>query len=556
MEESREMKGELRNGIRVKEDGPSLKARILFAFSAVFAGALAIVPSVQAAPSCVPSGTDIVCTYSTVGTDTFTNPPGVTSVTFAAFGAQGGSFAPFRFGGLGGSGTSAVSVTPGQILQVNVGGVGGNDNSAVPNGGFNGGGSGGDATVNGAGGGGASDVRTSPFGLADRVVVGGGGGGVGPTNGADGGGTTGGSGGNSEDGKGGTQVVGGAGGATNGNPGGFGFGGAGADASGVTSGGGAGGGGGYYGGGGGSGFSGGFHGIGGGGSGFGDTLASGVRSGNGLVTATYAGGALRVVKSLSPAADPGKFNLQIDATTHAADIGDGGNTGQQTVVPGTRTVGETAGTATSLSDYTSSIVCKANDGAGSTVASGAGSGPLDVPVSSGDQIACTITNTHKTAQLRVVKSLSPASDPGKFNLQIDGTTQAANVGDGGNTGLQVVTPASHTVGEIAGAAASLADYTSSTTCKDNDGSGSTVASGTGAGPLDVSVALGDQVACTITNTRIPAAATVDPACGRLRAKLRRQKKRLKRAATKAKRSNIKANIADTKARLQRHGCTA
>jgi hypothetical protein len=515
--------------------------------------------SAEAAPSCTPVGANIVCTYSTVGTDTFTAPPGVTSVTFAAFGAQGGSFAPFRFGGLGGSGTSAVSVTAGQILQVNVGGVGGNDGSAVPNGGFNGGGSGGDAAANGAGGGGGSDVRTSPFGLADRVVVGGGGGGVGPTNGGAGGGTTGGSGSNDEDGKGGTQAVGGAGGAENGNPGGFGFGGAGADATGITSGGGAGGGGGYYGGGGGSGFSGGFHGVGGGGSGFGTTLASGVQSGNGLVTATYAGGSLRVVKTLSPATDPGKFNLQIDGTTQAADVGDGGNTGQQTVVPGTRTVGETAGTATSLTDYTSSIVCKANDGAGSTVASGSGSGPLDVPVSSGDQIACTITNT-RTGQLRVIKSLSPASDPGKFNLQIDGATQAANVGDGGNTGLQALNPGAHTVGETAGAATSLADYTSSIDCKGGDGAGATVASGSGSGPLDVPVGSGDQIACTITNVRqagptpTPPQTGEDPRCGRLRAKLKRQQRHRAKAKTQRKRAFIRHNIGQTRTRLTALGC--
>jgi hypothetical protein len=532
------------------------KGRI--ALSLALAGiASALAPSAEAAPSCTPAGANIVCTYSTVGTDTFTVPPGVTSVTFVAFGAQGGNFAPFRFGGLGGSGTSAVSVSSGQILQVNVGGVGGNDNSAVPNGGFNGGGSGGAATVPGAGGGGASDVRTSPFALADRVVVGGGGGGVGPTDGGAGGGTTGGSGSNAEDGKGGTQSDPGAGGATNGNPGGFGFGGAGGDATGRTSGGGAGGGGGYYGGGGGSGFSGGFTGVGGGGSGFGTTLGSGVRSGNGQVTATYAGASLRVVKSLSPAADPGKFNLQIDGTTQAADVGDGGNTGQQTVVPGTRTVGETAGTATSLSDYTSSIVCRADDGAGSMVASGSGPGPFDVPVSSGDQIACTITNT-RTGALRVIKSLSPVADPGRFNLQIDGATQAADVGDGGNTGLQALNPGTHTVQETAGAATSLADYTRSITCKDEDGAGSTVASGPGSGPLDVSVASDEQIACTITNVRsagpTPPETGEDPRCGRLREKLKRQQRHRAKARTKRKRAFIRHNIGQTRTRLTALGC--
>jgi hypothetical protein len=520
-------------------------------------------PRAEAAPSCVPDGANIVCTYSEVGTDTFTVPPGVMSVTFTAFGAQGGGFGTVTPGGLGGSATSTLSVTPGQVLQVNVGGAGGNQFTPVPNGGFNGGGSGGAADNTGAGGGGASDVRTPPFALADRIVVGGGGGGTGNSIGGAGGGTAGGQGPDVEDGKGGTQSAGGTGGLANGNPGVVGVGGAGGSAVGGTSGGGAGGGGGYFGGGGGSGFSGGFEGAGGGGSGFGTTLASGVRSGNGQVTATYAGGALRVVKSLSPAADPGKFNLQIDGTTEAADVGDGGNTGQQTVVPGTHTVGETAGTATSLTDYTSSIDCRADDGAGDTVASGSGAGLLDVPVSGGDQIACTITNTRQTGQLRVLKSLSPVGDPGKFNLQIDGTTHAADVGDGGDTGLQVLDTGTHTVGETAGTATSLTDYTSSIDCRAGDGTGVTVASGDGPGPLDVPIGNGDQIACTITNVGPPVPppppppppTAEDPRCGPLRAKLKRQQRHRANAKTKRKRAFIRRNIGQTRTRLTALGCT-
>ena len=43
----------------------------------------------------------------------------------------------------------------------------------------------------------------------------------------------------------------------------------------------------------------------------------------------------------------------------------------------------------------------------------------------GDDIVCTITNTRKTGKLEVVKNLNPNTDPGKFNLQIDGTTRSA-----------------------------------------------------------------------------------------------------------------------------------
>ena len=61
-------------------------------------------------------------------------------------------------------------------------------------------------------------------------------------------------------------------------------------------------------------------------------------------------------------------------------------------------------------------------------------GPLNVTVSYGDDIVCTITNTRETGKLEVVKDLNPSTDSGTFNLQIDGTTEKANAGDGGSTG--------------------------------------------------------------------------------------------------------------------------
>ncbi len=68
-----------------------------------------------------------------------------------------------------------------------------------------------------------------------------------------------------------------------------------------------------------------------------------------------------------------------------------------------------------------------------------------------------ITNTRETGKLEVKKSLSPTNDPGKFNLQIDGTTDpdAQNVGNGGSTNEQTINTGSHTVGETAGTGTSL-----------------------------------------------------------------------------------------------------
>jgi hypothetical protein len=106
-------------------------------------------------------------------------------------------------------------------------------------------------------------------------------------------------------------------------------------------------------------------------------------------------GKLEVKKSLSPSSDPGRFNLLIDGSTEKANAGDGDTTGEIVVSTGIRAVGETGGTnpPTSLNNYTSSIVCKDQDGHGAIVAQSSDAGPLNVTVNQNDDIVCTITNT-------------------------------------------------------------------------------------------------------------------------------------------------------------------
>jgi len=223
---------------------------------------------------------------------TWTVPCGVTSININAFGARGGNITNgfgSRSGGYGGNATGNLVVTPGQILYVYIGGVGATDLGGV--GGYNGGGI--SSTQYGAGGGGASDVRISPYGLADRVIVAGGGGGCTcgstPTDGGPGGGLTGGNGisaGGFTGGLGGTQVSGGNDGCcyflAQGNvTSGFGFGAGPGDYHN------AGGGGGWYGGGSGAG-----HATAAGGSSYlggvtGGITTPGVQNGNGQVTITW-----------------------------------------------------------------------------------------------------------------------------------------------------------------------------------------------------------------------------------------------------------------------------
>ncbi len=179
-------------------------------------------------------------------------------------------------------------------------------------------------------------------------------------------------------------------------------------------------------------------------------------------------GKIEVVKDLDPAADTGRFNLQIDGITEKANAGDTDTTGEKTLNTGTHTVGETQGNAGVLSDYQKSIVCldTANQNQQVAATNGDDGGPLNVPVTTGSDIVCTITNVRETGKIEVVKDLNPGTDTGRFNLQIDGTTEKANAGDTDTTGEKTLNTGTHTVGETQGNAGVLSDYQKSIVCLD------------------------------------------------------------------------------------------
>src|SRR5687767_14576669 len=132
---------------------------------------------------------------------TFVVPKGVTSLKVDVVGGSGGN-AQTAIGGKGGRVECIIPVTPGETLQINVGGMGmdGDNKSGRISGGWNGGGTGYDDEYSwgGSGGGGASDIRVYPYSFKKRLVVAGGGGGGGIDgcsssyflNGGDGGGLT------------------------------------------------------------------------------------------------------------------------------------------------------------------------------------------------------------------------------------------------------------------------------------------------------------------------------------------------------------------------------
>ena len=160
----------------------------------------------------------------TGGLQTWTVPSGVTSITVDAQGAKGAGVAGYSYGyqsvgGCGGRVQATLAVTPGDVLNIVVGGQGSYTTGA---GGYGGGGSDGYWTSAwpGAGGGGESNIKDGTASL-DLLHAGGGGGGGGDISpydpGGAGGGLTGANGGSNicsttGGGRGGTAGAGGAGG--------------------------------------------------------------------------------------------------------------------------------------------------------------------------------------------------------------------------------------------------------------------------------------------------------------------------------------------------------
>lgn len=110
--------------------------------------------------------------FSYTGTlQTYTVPAGITQLTVTLKGASGGNATwGTATGGLGATVTGTITVTPGSIINIYVGGQSG----------WNGGGAAGNAAATQGGrGGDASDIRIGGTALTDRVLVAGGGGGAG-----------------------------------------------------------------------------------------------------------------------------------------------------------------------------------------------------------------------------------------------------------------------------------------------------------------------------------------------------------------------------------------
>ena len=193
-------------------------------------------------------------------------------------------------------------------------------------------------------------------------------------------------------------------------------------------------------------------------------------------------GSITVTKLFSGTAT-GTVNLQIDGGNRATGVGHGGTTGRIVVDPGIHSVAEIVNTI-NLADYNASVACSGEAPVSGTSA--------NLTVSSGENVVCNITNTRKTGTITVTKEFSVTA--GTVDLQIDGNARATGVGHNGTTGQITVDTGLRTIAEV-GNSIVLADYNSTIACSDETPNSSFRTSAT------VDVSEGENVACTITNTR-------------------------------------------------------
>jgi uncharacterized repeat protein (TIGR01451 family) len=195
-------------------------------------------------------------------------------------------------------------------------------------------------------------------------------------------------------------------------------------------------------------------------------------------------GTIQVIKNVDTDGD-GKVDTS-GATDWTWDINGSGNyaTGStQNVAAGTYTVSE---------DQKDGYHVTASSCTGETTP-GTATTSLSATVTPGENVVCTFTNTRNTGTITVNKVVNPANDSGKFDLRINGTVYADDVGNGGTTGAVQLPTGNYTVSEVAGTGTSLADYSSSLSCS-NGQTGTTFSD-------EFALSTDQNITCTFTNVR-------------------------------------------------------
>jgi uncharacterized repeat protein (TIGR01451 family) len=131
------------------------------------------------------------------------------------------------------------------------------------------------------------------------------------------------------------------------------------------------------------------------------------------------------------------------------------------------------------------------------------------------RVSASSTSPPCTATLRVDKALEPPNDNGRFSLEINGNVAGSggNVGHQGTTGDVIVAalPAGtlHTVAERPRPGTNADDYDTTIVCRTEHGAGTELGSTTGSS-LAVRITSGQEVVCTIANTRRPGVPPTPP----------------------------------------------
>ena len=151
-------------------------------------------------------------------------------------------------------------------------------------------------------------------------------------------------------------------------------------------------------------------------------------------TCTFTNQAVRAVtlnKTLVPAADAGRFNLQVNGAPVATNVGNGGSGSNTAVAVGSLvTIAEAAGTPNvGLSGYATTLSCT---GATVTPAAGSQSGTFTMPDA---DVSCTFTNT-AIVNLVVTKTATPSGTylPGQ---PLNYTITVTNNGPAAASGIAV-----------------------------------------------------------------------------------------------------------------------
>lgn len=250
-------------------------------------------------------------------------------------------------------------------------------------------------------------------------------------------------------------------------------------------------------------------------------------------------------KALVPVSDGGLFNLSITGgspsptggTNPANNQGNGGSTGAVKVNPSSViTLTETAGTSTSLANYSTAFNCVDASAASVTVTGSGTSRSITTPAltasAAARTITCTYTNTSTQATITLKKALAgdrmAVSDQfsvairtgGVSGAVVSSTTNATTTGTmatvtAGTTGsYSAAVGTTYTLTEAAAGGADLANYSAALSCVDTAGVQTGLPSGVAFNPAvgyAVTPVAGAALSCTITNTPIlvhPAAAPV------------------------------------------------